>query len=254
MNALQRVDVGTQSLDSYRSSAGDEAIARLRELAAPLRGCRVLHLSATPFGGGVAEILRSEIPLLRDLGIDADWQIIRGNESFFRVTKAIHNGLQGSTVGLSADDEEQYLAQSERNAHALDVQHDVVIVHDPQPLALLELHGAGRSRWIWRCHVDSSEPNPSVWQFLRPFVAHYDAAVFTLGEFVPPDFPLTRTDIIPPAIDPESPKNLPLSAPLAARVLEWIGVDTRRPLITQISRFDEWKDPLGVVAAYRLAR
>lgn len=251
---LERVDVGRQSLNRYRSSAGGDSIAQLRELAARLRGCRVLHVSATPFGGGVAEILRSEIPLLRDLGIDADWQLIRGNETFFRVTKTIHNGLQGSAVGLSADDEEHYLAQSERNARALDEGYDIVVVHDPQPLALLELHGANHSRWIWRCHVDTSEPNASVWEFLRPFVVRYDAAVFTLGGFVPPDFPLTRTEIIPPAIDPESPKNLPLSAPLASRVLEWIGVDTRRPLIAQISRFDEWKDPLGVLAAYRLVR
>jgi trehalose synthase len=254
VNALERVDVGSQSLDRYQSSAGREAIAQLRELAAPLRGCRVLHVSATPFGGGVAEILRSEIPLLRDLGIDADWQLIRGNETFFRVTKTIHNGLQGSAVGLSADDEEQYLAQSERNAKALDEHYDVVVVHDPQPLALLELHGANRSRWIWRCHVDTSEPNPSVWAFLRPFVVRFDAAVFTLGGFIPPDFPLARTEIIPPAIDPESPKNLPLSTSLATRVVEWIGVDTSRPLITQISRFDQWKDPFGVVAAYRLVR
>ncbi len=251
---LERVDIGTQSVDRYRSSAGGDAIAHLRELAAPLRGCRVLHVSATPFGGGVAEILRSKIPLLRDLGIAADWQLIRGDESFFRVTKAIHNGLQGSAMGLSADDEERYLAQSERNAKALDGHYDVIVVHDPQPLALLELHGANRSRWIWRCHVDTSEPNPSVWRFLQPFVVRYDAAVFTLGGFVPPDFPVARTEIIPPAIDPESPKNLHLSARLAARVVEWIGVETRRPLITQISRFDEWKDPLGVVEAYRLVR
>ncbi|HLM16424.1 MAG TPA: glycosyltransferase [Acidimicrobiia bacterium] len=251
---FERVDVGKQSLNRYRSSAGGDAIDQLRELAEPLRGCRVLHVNATPYGGGVAEILRSEIPLLRDLGIDADWQIIRGDETFFRVTKTIHNGLQGSAVGLSADDEEHYLAQSERNARSLDEDYDIVVVHDPQPLALLELHGANHSRWIWRCHVDTSEPNASVWQFLRPFVVRYDAAVFTLGGFVPPDFPLTRTEIIPPAIDPESPKNVPLSARLASRVVEWIGVDTRRPLIAQISRFDEWKDPLGVLTAYRLVR
>ncbi len=254
MNVLERVDVGTQSVDRYCASAGREAIAQLRELSAPLRGCRVLHVSATPFGGGVAEILRSEIPLLRDLGIAADWQLISGDESFFRVTKTLHNGLQGSAVGLSPDDEERYLAQSERNAKALDQHYDVIVVHDPQPLALLELHGANQSRWIWRCHVDTSEPNPLVWRFLQPFVVRYDAAVFTLGGFVPPDFPVGRTEIIPPAIDPESPKNLRLSARLAARVLEWIGVETKRPLITQISRFDEWKDPLGVVAAYRLVR
>jgi trehalose synthase len=252
---LERVDVGTQSLDPYRSSAGSDVIDQLRELARPLRGCRVLHVSATPFGGGVAEILRSEIPLLRDLGIDAEWQIIRGNESFFRVTKAIHNGLQGSAVGLSADDEEQYLAQSERNARALDLQHDLVVVHDPQPLALRELCADGdTSRWIWRCHVDTSEPNPSVWAFLRPFLVRYAAGVFTLGGFVPPDFPLVRTEIIPPAIDPESPKNLPLSPELSRRVLEWIGVDTSRPLVAQISRFDQWKDPFGVVAVYRMVR
>jgi trehalose synthase len=211
-------------------------------------------VSATPFGGGVAEILRSEIPLLRDLGIAADWKLISGDESFFRVTKTIHNGLQGSVVGLSPDDEERYLAQSERNAKALDEHYDVIVVHDPQPLALLELHGTNQARWIWRCHVDTSEPNPSVWRFLQPFVVRYDAAVFTLGGFVPPDFPVARTEIIPPAIDPESPKNLDLGASLAARVVEWIGVETQRPLITQISRFDEWKDPLGVVAAYRLVR
>jgi trehalose synthase len=254
VNVLEHVDVGVQSIARYRASAGRDAIAMLRELAAPLRGCRVLHLSATPFGGGVAEILRSEIPLLRDLGLAADWQLISGNESFFQVTKTIHNGLQGSAVGLSADDEERYLAQSERNARALDQHYDLVVVHDPQPLALLELHGTNQSRWIWRCHVDTSEPNPSVWSFLQPFLVRYDAAVFTLGGFVPPNFPVKRTEIIPPAIDPESPKNLQLGARLATRVLEWIGVDTKRPLIAQVSRFDEWKDPQGVVDAYRMVR
>lgn len=128
------------------------------------------------------------------------------------------------------------------------------MVHDPQPLALRELHGAGNARWVWRCHIDTSEPNPAVWAFLRPFMVRYDAAVFTLGGFVPPDFPVTRVDVVPPAIDPQSPKNLELGLPLATRVLEWIGVETNRPLVTQISRFDPWKDPLGVIAAYRLMR
>jgi trehalose synthase len=251
---LESVDVGAQSVDSYKPSAGDEAIESLRELAAPLRGCRVLHLSATPYGGGVAEILRSEIPLLRDLGIAADWKLISGDEAFFRVTKAIHNGLQGSAAGLTSDDEHHYLAQSARNAAALDERYDVIVVHDPQPLALLELHDHTASRWIWRCHIDTSEPNPSIWQFLQPFLVRYDAAVFTLGGFVPPDFPVHRIEIIPPAIDPESPKNLELGERLAARVVEWIGIRTTRPFITQISRFDPWKDPLGVIAAYRLVR
>jgi len=171
------------------------------------------------------------------------------------VTKAIHNGLQGAAASLSPTEEQRYLAQSEHNAALLDDErYDLVVVHDPQPLALLELHGRGSSRWIWRCHIDTSQPNSSVWEFLRPLLVRYDAAVFTLGGFVPPDLPVGRVEIIPPAIDPQSPKNLELGSVLATRVIDWIGVDTSRPLITQISRFDPWKDPLGVVAAYRLVR
>ena len=250
---LDPVDVGTQSVDRYERDAGADAIATLRELAAPLRGARVLHISATPYGGGVAEILRSEIPLLRDLGLVADCHLISGNDSFFAVTKTIHDSLQGAPGGLTPADEQGYLSQSTHNARILDESYDLIVVHDPQPLALLELHGRGDSRWIWRCHIDSSDPNPDVWRFLRPFLAGYDAAVFTLGGFVPPAFPVERVEIIPPAIDPESPKNLELGTALATRVLEWIGVDTRRPLVTQVSRFDRWKDPLGVIAAYRMA-
>ena len=251
---LEAVDIGTQSIGSYESSAGTDVVARLRELAKPLRGVRVLHISATPYGGGVAEILRSKVPLLRDLGLVADWKLISGDNVFFRVTKTIHDGLQGAAEGLSSADEQQYLAQSEHNAQRLEEEYDLVVVHDPQPLALLELRGRGTSRWIWRCHIDTSEPNPAVWAFLRPFLVSYDAAVFTLGGFVPPDFPVGRVEIIPPAIDPQSPKNLELGSVLATRVLEWIGIETRRPLITQVARFDPWKDPLGVVDAYRLVR
>lgn len=251
---LESVDVGSQSIDRYEASADRDVIAELRELARPLRGTRVLHVSATPYGGGVAEILRSEIPLLRDLGLVADWKLISGDNAFFGVTKAIHNGLQGSPEGLGPDDEKRYLAQSAHNAQQLDETYDLIVVHDPQPLALRELHDRRDSRWIWRCHIDTSEPNPRVWEFLAPFLVRYDAAVFTLGGFVPPDFPVERVEIIPPAIDPQSPKNLELGSELTTRVLEWIGVDTARPLVAQISRFDPWKDPMGVIAAYRLVR
>jgi trehalose synthase len=189
------------------------------------------------------------------LGLVADWKLINGNNAFFSVTKAIHNGLQGSKTALTPREEQRYLAQSERNARQLvDEHYDIIVVHDPQPLALLELYGEGTSRWIWRCHIDTSEPNLDVWSFVRPFVLRYDAAVFTLGGFVPPDFPVKRVEIIPPGIDPQSPKNLELGSVLATRVLEWIGVETRQPLVAQISRFDPWKDPLGVIAAYRLVR
>jgi trehalose synthase len=249
---LQTVDVGTQCIACYEASAGREVVEQLRALAAPLRGARVLHVNATPYGGGVAEILRSEVPLLRDLGLVADWKVITGDEAFFAVTKAIHNGLQGATRALEPTEQETYLANAARNAKLLEEEYDLVVVHDPQPLALLQLHGTGAARWIWRCHIDTSEPNPQVWGFLRPFLTGYGAAVFTLGSFVPPDFPLARVEIIPPAIDPESPKNLELGSGLARRVLEWIGVQVDAPLVTQVSRFDPWKDPLGVIAAYRL--
>ncbi len=250
---LERIDVGRQSVSIYEASVGPELIAELRGLAAHLRGVRVLHLNATPYGGGVSELLRSEIPILRDLGLMADWQVITGDESFFRVTKAIHNGLQGAKRELTPTEQEVYLAHSMRSAQFLEDDYDIIFVHDPQPLGLRHFRGPGRAKWVWRCHIDTSEPNPQVWAFLRPYVADYDAAVFTLGAFVPPDFPIDRVEIIPPAIDPESPKNIQLDLGLARRILEWIGVDLGRPLITQVSRFDPWKDPLGVIAAYRLA-
>lgn len=251
---LETVDVGRQSVALYESSVGGEAVAQLRELAEPLRGARVLHVNATPYGGGVAEILRSEIPLLRDLGLVADWKLITGDESFFSVTKAMHNGLQGSTRELTPAEQETYLTHSARNAQLLEETYDLIVVHDPQPLALLDLHGRDEARWIWRCHIDTANPNLQVWGFLRPYLESYDAAVFTLGNFAPPDVPLERIEIIPPAIDPESPKNIELNPRTAERVLQWIGVDVDRPLITQVSRFDPWKDPLGVIEVYRIVR
>lgn len=251
---FEAVDVGAQSIDNYRLSAGDGVVEMAQALAAPLRGARVLHLNATPYGGGVAEILRSAIPLFRDLGLVADWKLITGDEQFFSVTKAIHNALQGAERTFTNAEQRTYLEHSARNADLLEEEYDIVVVHDPQPLPLPELHGPGSARWVWRCHIDTSEPNPAVWGFVRPFLAAYDAAVFTLGGFVPPDLPVERVEIIPPAIDPESPKNIDLDPRLARRVLQWIGVEFDRPLVAQISRFDPWKDPLGVIAAYRLVK
>src|ERR671910_124613 len=251
---LETVDVGTQDLDLYEFSAGAEAVAQLRGLAASLEGARILHVNATPYGGGVAEILRSEIPLLRNLGILADWKLIIGDQTFFSVTKAIHNGLQGAARELTPAEQETYLTHSARNAQLLEEEYDLIVVHDPQPLALLKLHGKGAARWVWRCHIDTSEPNSPVWEFLRPYLEGYDAAVFTLGSFAPPDIPVERVEIIPPAIDPESPKNFGLDAGVATRLLRWIGVEVEKPLVTQVSRFDPWKDPLGVIDAYWLIK
>jgi trehalose synthase len=251
---LQAVDVGERSLASYFSVAPVHILEALDREAERLRGARILHLNATPYGGGVSELLRSGVPLLADLGLEVEWHVISGNEPFFRVTKAMHNGLQGDPRELTDAEREAYLETSARNAELLADEYDFVFVHDPQPAAVLPLHGKGRARWIWRCHIETTAPNPATWEFLRGFLPDYDAAVFTLPEFVPPDLPVGRVAIIPPAIDPLSPKNLPLARVTAKQVLDWIGVRLDSPLVTQVSRFDPWKDPLGVIEAYRLAR
>jgi trehalose synthase len=251
---LQAVEVGERSLASYLNVVPIHILEALDREAEKLRGARILQLNATPYGGGVSELLRSGVPLLADLGLDVEWQVITGDEPFFRVTKAIHNGLQGDPRTLTQAERDAYIATSARNADLLGDGYDFVVVHDPQPAAMLPLRGKGDAHWVWRCHIETSSPNPDTWAFLRGFLCDYDAAVFTLPDFVPPDLPIDRVAIIPPAIDPLSPKNLPLARVTARQVLDWIGVRLGAPLVTQVSRFDPWKDPLGVIEAYRLAR
>ncbi len=251
---LQHVSVGRWSLDAYRNIVPEPILEGLREQAAALRGARILYVNATAYGGGVSELLRSSVPLLRDLGLAVDWKVIGGSQEFYRATKALHNALQGSPQTLNEAEREAYLDCTRENAPLLDGGHDFVVVHDPQPAALLSVHGRGSARWVWRCHIDTSEPNPDAWRFLRPFLADFDAAVFTMPEFVPPDLPVALVRTIAPAIDPLSPKNLDISQHTANQILDWIGIDLPGRLITQVSRFDPWKDPFGVIAAYRLVR
>ena len=251
---LQKVAVGRWSLDAYEGIVPAPILAELREHARALKGARILQINATACGGGVSELLRSAVPLLRDLGLDVDWGVISGSPEFFGATKALHNGLQGADRPLSAADRAAYLDCARENAAALEDGYDFVIVHDPQPAALLSIHGKGNARWVWRCHIDTSEPHPETWAFLCPYLADFDAAVFTMPQFVPPDFPVQRVEVIAPAIDPLSPKNLELDLDTARQILDWIGVELPGRLVTQVSRFDAWKDPLGVLAAYRLVR
>lgn len=252
---LQTVDVGELSLGSYRGSAPDATLDELQRLAKDLAGARVLHINATPYGGGVSELLRSIVPLLNDLGLVADWQVISGDDAFFDATKTMHNALQGAERPLNDRQRAGYLANAKLNADALaGERYDFVFVHDPQPAAMLAIKGVDEGRWVWRCHIDTSSPNAETWTFLREFLAPYDAAIFTMAEFVPPGLPIERVEVIPPAIDPLSPKNMPLPETACRQILKWIGVHGGQPLMTQISRFDPWKDPLGVIAAYRLAR
>jgi trehalose synthase len=252
---LQTVDVGRLSVSEYDGVAPASLLDALEAVARPLRGVRILHLNATPYGGGVSELLRSAVPVLRGLGIEADWRIISGDPAFFDATKRIHNALQGAPEGVTPAHWAHYEATARQNAAQLRADaYDVVFVHDPQPAALPAIAGRGRSRWIWRCHIDTSAPEPAAWQRLSGFLDRYDAAVFTMPEFGPARIPVPRVDLIPPAIDPLSPKNRKLPTPLASDVLNWIGIDVDLPLMTQVSRFDPWKDPMGVIETYRRVR
>ncbi|HEY8504145.1 MAG TPA: glycosyltransferase [Gemmataceae bacterium] len=242
------------NLDNYRPFVGDELIDEVRRLAAELKGVRVCQVNATASGGGVAELLDREVPLYRALGIPTDWQIIHGDREFFTVTKGFHNALQGGEFRVTATVAEEYLEHNRLSAEMLGGGYDVYVIHDPQPAALRHFWGDGGGKWVWRCHIDSSEPNPEVWQFLRPYVEEYDAAVFTMERFRPPDLRMGRVAFIPPAIDPLATKNMDLPYDLCREVIADEGLDLDRPILLQVSRFDPWKDPLGVIEAFRLVR
>jgi trehalose synthase len=241
-------------LASYQGIVAAEVLDEITTLARVLKGVRICHINSTAAGGGVAELLSREIPLLRALEVDADWWIIRGQEQFFTVTKSFHNALQGGQYELTDDVQRIYEAQNQESARLFQERYDVYIVHDPQPAAMVRFRRQPGERWVWRCHIDSSTPNVPVWGFLRPFVAEYDAAVFTMQEFVPEDLKLSGLPVIPPAIDPLSSKNMELPADVARRIVADAEIDLRRPLLLQVSRFDPWKDPMGVIETYRMVK
>ncbi len=253
---LQKVSLPVKDIDKYRMLLGSELIDEIKALAQDLKGLRLCHINSTPFGGGVAELLSSLIPLVRGAGIYADWQVIRGDRRFFTITKSLHNALQGSDYPLLMKEATQkaYKTNNLENARELDPNYDVFVVNDPQPAALRHFCDVDQARWIWRCHVDSSEPDEATWQFLRPYVEEYDAAVFTMEKFVPSDLKLPQIAIMAPAIDPFSTKNMPLPSSLWREMLDNLDIDKSQPLISQISRFDPWKDPFGVMTVYRLAK
>jgi trehalose synthase len=250
---LQEVSLGQKSLADYTHIAGKETIERIRELAEPMKGHRVLHVSATAFGGGVSEILYTIVPLMRDIGLDAHWHVIFGKEEFFNATKLLHNSLQGAEETLSDEQWQIFDEINAINAEGLQGEWDTVIVHDPQPIGLRRGAGEKGRNWIWRCHIDLSEPNPAPIARLLPMIEEYDASVWHLPAYVPKDVAAKDgVRIIPPAIDPLSPKNMAFSPDDAAFVARQFGIDVDRPLLTQVSRFDPWKDPMGVIDAYRI--
>jgi trehalose synthase len=243
------------NLDHYRSWVGDALIDEIRALSRDLRGLRICNVNATAAGGGVAELLSRIIPVYLALDIAADWRLIYGDKDFFTITKSFHNALQGANLKLSAETKQAYLDHNRTSAEMLPDDYDLFIIHDPQPAALRHFkENSSRCKWIWRCHIDSSEPHQEVWEFLHPYVQEYDAAVFTMKAFQPGDLDMRKVVFIPPAIDPVSTKNMELPTDVCRRAIAEMGVDLRRPLLVQISRFDPWKDPLGVIQAYRLAK
>ncbi len=253
---LHKISLGTGDLNKYWMVAVKKVMDELVSLGEELKGLRLCHVNSTPFGGGVAELLACLIPLLRAFGIEADWQVIRGDHHFFTITKGLHNALQGAAFPEIESERLKgtYRANNQENAQELDPNYDVFIVNDPQPAALRHYLPDSKAKWIWRCHVDSSVPDEAVWQFLRPYVEEYDAAVFTTREFVPRDLNLGEIAIMTPAICPLSSKNMFIKRYLCRELVGNLGFDTQRPLVTQVSRFDRWKDPFGTIAAYRLAR
>jgi trehalose synthase len=250
---LQPVSVGHKSLGDYRHLIGRALVDEINALAEPMQGKRVLHLSATALGGGVSEILYALVPLMRDAGLEADWHIVIGREEFFNVTKLMHNALQGNPQGLTEEDWEIYDRYNQLNARELEGDYDYIIIHDPQPAALRKYLPDAPGRWVWRCHIDLSTPNMDVLERMVPLIEPYDAKVFHLQRYVPSGVD-GKVEIVPPAIDPLSPKNMALSPEDAAFVCDQFGVDVDRPLICQVSRFDPWKDPLGVIDAYRIVK
>ena len=253
---LNKVSVGVRDLQKYRLVLGNELIDEIEKLADELRGIRLCHVNSTSFGGGVAELLSSYIPLVRSTGLTIDWQVIHGDRRFFTITKGLHNALQGGDGSLIQREEAQgrYKTQNQTNAQEIDHNYDVFIVNDPQPAALRHFSGDTRAKWIWRCHIDTSEPDEGAWAFLSPYIEQYDAAVFTLDKFVPPELRVPHIATMAPAIDAFSAKNMSLPRSLCREMTDNLGIDRERPLILQVSRFDPWKDPFGVIRIYQLAR
>jgi trehalose synthase len=235
------------NLEDYRSIVGNEVYADIHRRARKLYPKHYVHINSTYAGGGVAEMLNSLIPLMNNTGIDTGWRVLAGNADFFNTTKKFHNGLQGEQVNLTEVKKHLYVTQNEDFSTYTHITHDCVVVHDPQPLPLPTFYKK-KQPWVWRCHIDITHPDPELWAFLAEFIIRYDVMIIS-NEAYRKDLPIEQR-IFPPAIDPLSPKNMDLAPMLVKKNLDRFGVKTDKPLLVQISRFDKWKDPLGVVRAF----
>jgi trehalose synthase len=238
-------------LKDYQEIVGREALNELTFLGEKLGKRRLLHINSTKQGGGVAEILNRLIPLLNELGVKARWEVMEGRPEFFEVTKAFHNALQGQELSLSQELLDTYLITNHENARRIKLEADLVVIHDPQPAAMVRHRDKGQ-KWVWRCHIDLSHPHPKLWNYLGAYVSKYDASVFHMAQFTQkltiPQF------LITPSIDPLSDKNREMSETEIETLCDKLGIMRDKPLIVQISRFDLHKDPLGVIKSFLLVR
>ncbi len=240
------------SINDYKDVVGERYIQQLRNLAKVSRDKKVIMVNSTKLGGGVAEILHRLVPLLNELGIYCEWKVINGDEKFFKITKNMHNALQGNKVCFSPDDLQYYLEVNMQNSRDLDLDADIVVIHDPQPLPLLKFYDKKSSRWAWRCHIDMSKPDITLWKHLKKYLNPYDASIFSIAKFsrkLPhPQF------LILPSIDPLSDKNREVDEQKIEAILKRFKIEHDKPIILQVSRFDRFKDPVGVIKAYRLVK
>lgn len=237
-----------RSLEEYRKVVGDKIIAEIYRKARGLYGKHILHINSTYQGGGVAEMLQTLVPLMNDIGIKTGWRIVHGNPDFFTITKKFHNALQGEPINLSSIKKQLYVSTNRNFSTYTHLHHDCVIVHDPQPLPLIRFYDK-RQPWIWRCHVDLSHPQPELWDYFKSFLLKYDMVIVSHDNYKKEDLPLDHR-IIRPAIDPFSVKNLDINSGTMDKTLKRFNIPTDKPIITQISRFDKWKDPLGVLEVF----
>lgn len=244
-----------QSLDAYAEITGQDVITQLRKLAEPLKGMKVVHVNSTRMGGGVAEILHKLVPLMNELELDTRWEVIEGNDDFYQCTKSFHNALQGNQVDIPESLLRNFEKTNKENAEKLRPvleDADIVFIHDPQPAPLLKYMPDRKGTWIWRCHIDVSRPYRPIWKYLRPFLLDYDASIWSLSDFAQP-LPHPQY-LVPPSIDPLSDKNVDLPQSEIDGVYDRFDIDPERPLVTQVSRYDRFKDPVGVIHSYRYAK
>ncbi|RLI45504.1 glycosyl transferase family 1, partial [Candidatus Bathyarchaeota archaeon] len=242
-------------LEKYKEVVGEKKVIEIESIAEKISSQTVCHINSTSHGGGVSEILHRLVPLMRSVGIKAEWKVIKGSDKFFRITKTLHNGLQGMEISLTDEMKRTYLYTNEENAKELNLKdYSFVIIHDPQPAAIISNYPCRHGKWIWRCHIDLSTPNQTAINFISPFLLQYDVLIFSMAQYVPDFLKSKHVSIIPPSIDPLSDKNKPLKEAEIFSILDKYDVNPENPIITQVARFDPWKDPLGAIDVYRIVK